>query len=92
MTPQGGPPSAAGPYAGHPANPQSPVGPSSGGQRWGQEHGGFGGPGMAPGGYGQMPGSAGGYGRGNAAPASQWGPPSAGGFANVGNGFGGYQG
>ncbi|KAI9842565.1 MAG: hypothetical protein M1837_007078 [Sclerophora amabilis] len=92
MTPQGGPPSAAGSFSGHPANPQSPLGPSPGAQRWGQEPAGFGGPQMAQGGYGQMPGSAGGYGRGNQTPGSQWGQPSAGGFGNVGNGFGGYQG
>ncbi|KAI9810282.1 MAG: hypothetical protein M1827_006332 [Pycnora praestabilis] len=92
MTPQGGPYSSTGSMSGHPANGQSPLGPSPGAQRWGQDQGGFGGPGMAAQGYGQMPGSAGGYGRGNQTPGSQWGQPSAGGFGNAGNGFGGYQG
>ncbi|KAH0536521.1 hypothetical protein FGG08_006617 [Glutinoglossum americanum] len=93
MTPQVGPQSATGPHSGHPANSQSPIGPSPGAQRWGQDQTGFGGPGMgAQGAYGQMPQSAGGYGRGNQAPGAQWGQASAGGFGNVGNGFGGYQG
>ena len=42
--------------------------------------------------YQQMPGSAGGFGRGNQSAGGQWGQPSAGGFGNVGNGFGGYPG
>ncbi|KAI9758723.1 MAG: hypothetical protein M4579_002898 [Chaenotheca gracillima] len=93
MTPQGGPTSATGSFSGHPVNPQSPLGPSPGAQRWGQESGGFGGPQMSQGGYGQMPGSAGGYGRGSQTPNSQWGQPNAANFGgNVGNGFGGYQG
>lgn len=92
MTPQGGPYSATGSFSGHPANAPSPMGPSPGGHRWGQEQAGFGGPGMGQGGYGQMPTSAGGYNRNNQGPNSQWGQPNAGGFGNVGNGFGGYQG
>jgi len=92
MTPQGGPHSSAASMSGYPTNHQSPLGPSPGGRGWGQDQGGFAGPGMAAQGYGQMPGSAGGYGRGSQTPGSQWGQPSAGGFGNVGNGFGGYQG
>lgn len=60
------------------------------GRGWDQGQAGFGGPGMQPQGYTQMPGSAGGYGRGQAQPpAQQWGQPPNPGF---GNGFGGYQG
>ncbi|KAI9801187.1 MAG: hypothetical protein M1825_003461 [Sarcosagium campestre] len=93
MTPQGGPHSATGSFAGHPANPQSPLGPAAGVQRWGQEQGNFGGPSMPQSaGYGQMPGSAGGYPRANQNQNSQWGQQSASSFGNVGNGFGGYQG
>lgn len=93
MTPQGGPYSATGSFSAHPANTPSPLGPSPGAARWGQQdQGGFGGPGMNQGGYGQMPNSAGGFNRNNQGPGSQWGQPSTGGFGNVGNGFGGYQG
>jgi nucleolysin TIA-1/TIAR len=68
------------------------AGPSPGGQPFGQQQTGFGGPGMAQPGmaqpYQQMPGSAGGYGRGQ--PQQQWGQPTQGNFNQ--NGFGGYQG
>lgn len=94
MTPQGGPHSATASFSGHAANAQSPIGPSSGGPRWGQEQAGFGGPGMSQGGYGQMPASAGGYNRNQGSGPQQWGQPNnSGGFGNVNNGFGGgYQG
>ncbi|KAF2740158.1 hypothetical protein EJ04DRAFT_234076 [Polyplosphaeria fusca] len=75
-------------YQGGPGGPMSPSGPSPGGQPFGQNQAGFGGPGMAQP-FQQMPGSAGGYGRGQ--PQQQWGQPNQGNFSQ--NGFnGGYQG
>ncbi|KAF2269890.1 hypothetical protein CC78DRAFT_452513 [Lojkania enalia] len=75
-------------YGGAPGGPMSPQGPSPGGQPFGQNQPGFGGPGI-PQPYQQMPGSAGGYGRGGQ-PQQQWGQPNQGNFNQ--NGFGGYQG
>ena len=66
------------------------AGPSPGGQPFGQNQAGFGGPGMAQP-YQQMPGSAGGYNAGRGGqPQQQWGQPNQGNFNQ--NGFGGYQG
>ncbi len=92
MTPQGAPHSASGSFSAHPGSAQSPIGPSSGGPRWGQDQAGFAGPNMGQAGYGQMPASAGGYNRPQAS-NPQWNQhnASAGGFGNVGNGFSGYQ-
>ncbi|KAF2654632.1 hypothetical protein K491DRAFT_600430 [Lophiostoma macrostomum CBS 122681] len=67
----------------------SRAGPSPGGQPFGQNNAGFGGPGI-PQPYQQMPGSAGGYGRGAQPQQQQWGQPTQGNFNQ--NGFGGYQG
>ncbi|KAF2233413.1 hypothetical protein EV356DRAFT_516430 [Viridothelium virens] len=83
-------PGAYFPQYGGPGGPMSPQGPSPGGQ-FNQPQASFGGPPMGQP-YQQMPGSAGGFGRGNQSAGGQWGQPSAGGFGNVGNGFGGYQG
>lgn len=87
------------------SNHQSPMGgPSPGG--YGQPQGGYGGPGMAPQGYGNvqmpggagmprnagMPGSAGGYGRDQHS-GGGYGPPSAGGYpSGAHSNYGGYQG
>lgn len=100
MTPQGGPHSSnsATPMSAYPPTHQSPMGgPSPGPRNWNQPQGGFGGPGMAPQGYGnvQMPGSAGGYGRGDQQHSSgNWAPQSVGGFPSSASNsnFGGYQG
>ena len=71
-------------------------GPSPGSRNWNQAQGGFGGPGMAPQGYGnvQMPASGGGYGRGDQNPSGGWGPQNAGGFPSnaPNNSYGGFQG
>jgi len=96
MTPQGGPHSSTPSMAGYPPNHQSPLGMSPGGRGWDLQNG-FGGPGMAPQGYGnmQMPGSAGGYGRGNQNPSpAGWGQQGTGNYQNNpgNNGYGGYQG
>lgn len=91
MTPQG--PAAA---SGRPNNfpgqgPQSPAGPSPGRGQWPDGAQGFGAQ-QHQGPYQGMPQSAGGYGRGNGpATPGGWGGNSAGGFGQVGNGFGGYQ-
>lgn len=93
MTPQGpagnvaqGRPNA---LQGH--GPQSPAVNSPGGRWQEQQQQGFAPQGQQQG-YGGMPQSAGGYGRGNGpATPGGWGAQSAGGFGNVGNGFGGYQ-
>ncbi|KAI5807072.1 hypothetical protein EDC01DRAFT_625973 [Geopyxis carbonaria] len=90
MTPQGPSGAAGRPNAipGH--GPQSPAGPSPGG-RWQDGTQGFN-PQAQQQAYGGMPQSAGGYGRGNGPTTpGGWGAQSAGGFGNVGNGFGGYQ-
>ncbi|TKA82339.1 hypothetical protein B0A49_00080 [Cryomyces minteri] len=84
------PPQAYFPQYGGPNGPaMSPQGPSPGGQHYGQQQGGYGGPNMGQP-YQQMPGSAGGYRGGNQTPSGQWSQPSAANFGN--NGYGGYQG
>ncbi|KAI9819376.1 MAG: hypothetical protein M1826_001173 [Phylliscum demangeonii] len=91
MPPQAGPYPPAASFSGHPASAQSPMGPSPGGPRWGQDQGGFGSPAMNQGGYGPMANSPAGYNRNSAGPAPQWSQHNGGGgFGNVGNGFGGY--